>query len=98
MLILKAVLSMSDLLVQKVKSSVAAAVVTVVAIEVDSVADAADSVVVKEETTSVAAVVAIEVTILDLLMATILREVEREEVAKAASDLPEAATPLPKSD
>ena len=44
------------------------------------------------------AVVAIEVTILDLLMATILREVEREEVAKAASDLPEAATPLPKSD
>ena len=88
---------MSDLLVQKVKSSVAAAVVTVVAIEVDSVADAADSVVVKEETTSVA-VVAIEVTILDLLMATILREVEREEVAKAASDLPEAATPLPKSD
>ena len=98
MLILKAVLSMSDLLVQKVKSSVAAAVVTVVAIEVDSVADAADSVVVKEETTSVAAVVAIEVTILDLLMATILREVEREEVAKVASDLPEAATPLPKSD
>jgi hypothetical protein len=97
LLILKAVLSMSDLLVQKVKSSVAAAVVTVVAIEVDSVADAADSVVVKEETTSVA-VVAIEVTILDLLMATILREVEREEVAKAASDLPEAATPLPKSD
>ena len=88
---------MSDLLVQKVKSSVAAAVVTVVAIEVDSVADAADSVVVKEETTSVA-VVAIEVTILDLLMATILREVEKEEVAKAASDLPEAATPLPKSD
>ena len=88
---------MSDLLVQKVKSSVAAAVVTVVAIEVDSVADAADSVAVKEETTSVA-VVAIEVTILDLLMATILREVEREEVAKAASDLPEAATPLPKSD
>jgi len=88
---------MSDLLVPKVKSSVAAAVVTVVAIEVDSVADAADSVVVKEETTSVA-VVAIEVTILDLMMATILREVEKEEVAKAASDLPEAATPLPKND
>ena len=88
---------MSDLLVPKVKSSVAAAVVTVVAIEVDSVADAADSVVVKEETTSVA-VVAIEVTILDLMMATILREVEKEEEAKAASDLPEAATPQPKSD
>jgi len=97
LLILKAVLSMSDLLVPKVKSSVAAAVVTVVAIEADSVADAADSVVVKEETTSVV-VVAIEVTILDLLMATILREVEKEEEAKAASDLPEAATPLPKSD
>ena len=96
---------MLDLPVPKVKSSVAAAVVTVVVTEVvtvvvtemDSVADAVDSVEVKEEKTSVT-VVAIEVTILDLLMATILREVEREEVAKAASDLPEAATPLPKND
>ena len=91
---------MLDLLVPKVKSSVAVVVVTVVATEVteaDSVADAADSVVEKEEKISVA-VVAIEVeTIQDLLMATILREVEREEVVKV-SDLPEVATPLPKSD
>ena len=91
---------MSDLLAQRVKSSVAVAVVTVVATEVatevDSVVDAADSVV-KEETTSVA-VVALEVEILlDLLMATILREVEIEEVVKV-SDLLEAATPLPKND
>jgi hypothetical protein len=85
----------------KVKSSVAAAVVTVVVTEVvtvvvtemDSVADAADSVV-KEEKTSVT-VVAIEVTIQDLMIATILKEAERKEVA---SEVPEAATPLPKSD
>ena len=91
---------MSDLLVPKVKSSVAVAVATEVATEAteaDSVADAADSVVEKEEKILVA-VVAIEVEIIqDLLMATILREVEREEVVKV-SDLPEVATPLPKSD
>jgi predicted DNA-binding ArsR family transcriptional regulator len=85
----------------KVKSSVAAAVVTVVVTEVvtvvvtemDSVADAADSVV-KEEKTSVT-VVAIEVTIQDLMIATILKEAERKEVA---SEVPEVETPLPKSD
>lgn len=89
---------MSDLLVPMVKSSVAVVVATEVAKEVteaDSVADAADSVVEKEEKILVA-VVAIEAEIIqDLLMATILREVEREEVV---SDLPEVATPLPKSD
>ena len=79
------------------KSSVAVVVVTVVATEADSVADAADSVVEKEEKIS-EAVVAIEVEIIqDLMMATILREVEREEEVKV-SDLPEVATPLPKSD
>ena len=91
---------MSDLLVPKVKSSVAVVVVTEVATEVteaDSVADAADSVVEKEEKILVA-VVAIEVeTIQDLLIATILREVQREEVVKV-TDLPEVATPQPKSD
>jgi hypothetical protein len=88
---------MSELLVSKVKSSVAVVVVTVVATEADSVADAADSVVEKEEKIS-EAVVAIEVEIIqDLMMATILREVEREEEVKV-SDLPEVATPLPKSD
>jgi len=88
---------MSDLLVPKVKSSVVVAVATEVATEADSVADAADSVVEKEEKILVA-VVAIEVEIIqDLLIATILREVEREEVVKV-SDLPEVATPLPKSD
>jgi predicted DNA-binding ArsR family transcriptional regulator len=93
---------MLDLPVPKVKSSVAAAVVTVVVTEVvtvvvtemDSVADAVDSVEVKEEKTSVT-VVAIEVTIQDLMIATILKEAEREEVA---TEVPEVATPLPKSD